>query len=136
MRVRCRATRPTTEQLAAIGSGLAAARAAGLAVGSEYTVLGLQFETHSVVWGTGPWARVAVGEDLVVAPLCLFDIVEERASRHWRVRRWQDGSVTLWPEAFYADYFLNDVKRKKPAALDELRRICELLAAEAEADPP
>jgi len=101
-------------------------------VGRRYVTLGLQHENASILWGTGAWVQIAVGaEQLLIAPLTLFTIVEPTPSRHWQVRLWSQGSLTLWPKVFYRSYFHADLEAGKPQALQSFQQLVHELETEA-----
>jgi len=134
MIVRCKSVALDREQLALVGKPFSATQAALLELDKEYVVYGLQFETQSLIWGTGVWLQVAAEERIAFAPVCLFDVVEGHVSRHWDLRTWEDGSVTLWPPSFYADYYHDDLTAKKKDVVEDFRQVREVLEREARGD--
>ncbi len=132
MVVTCRTARLDSAQLARVGRGFSASGAARLSAGKTHVVLGMQLEVDSLLWGTGAWIQIAAADaELLVAPLCLFDVVDGRVSAHWEARAWEDGSLTLWPPSFYAEYYRSDLARGMAAPAAYSRRVRVLLAAVA-----
>lgn len=136
MIIECISRLLSPEQGAKLGASFPAERAELLEVGRRYVCLGLQYESASILWGTGAWVQIAVGADqLLVAPLALFTVVEPTPSTYWQVRLWKQGSLTLWPEAFYRNYFHADLEAGKAEARDafqEMVRVQEREARDAE----
>lgn len=61
---------------------------------------------------------------LFEAPIELFEIVDDNVSTEWKIKEWENGEVTLWPELFYEEGFLEnfaerEVKERK--LFDHLR---------------
>jgi hypothetical protein len=122
---------PNKEQLGLLGSGFYKNQSFGITVGREYLVLGLSVHRNSPVYGQAVCAEIV--EDAghrVAVPLLLFEVVDARASRHWRLRTWQDGMVTLWPEPFYKEYFFDDLAESDPETNETFRAIRHVLESE------
>ncbi|GGY12420.1 hypothetical protein [Paludibacterium paludis] len=92
-----------------------------LEIGKLYTVMGMSCGIGS----PGDVSLELPDEYYVIdAPLCLFDIVDERPSRYWRTRKFGDQGLHLWPEEFYIEYFhdrLSDFDPELTAIYRELR---------------
>jgi hypothetical protein len=91
--------------------------------GQEYTVFGLG------VWDGITWVEIELSTEVVVSvPLFLFEILDGRPSRLWDVRLHEDGALTLWPPAFYEQYFhdrLSDGVEKAVRDFRTLKRTIE-----------
>ena len=130
MIVRCRATTPPASQAGRL-RGYGRQQRERLELEHDYVVIGLQLETDSLIWGSGVWVQLADGDGLLIVPLCLFDVIDSRLPRRWEVRRWEDESVTMWPPAFYAEYFHDDLAAAKAPAVEAFRRVRDALEIEA-----
>jgi len=103
----------------------------GVTIGKEYLVVGLSFEINSYA-GTGVCVNiVSDGGYFVTVPLCLFEVLDARASRYWRIRRWEDGITSLWPESFYAPFYVDDHNEDVPEVRADFKKVYSQLEAEA-----
>ncbi len=119
MIVECLRTELRHQEKARLGASFSPRQGRLLQVGNRYPVLGLQYDVGSIIWGTGAWVQVPIARDrLLFAPLYLFEIVDARPSRHWHIRHWPDGAVTLWPSSFYQEYFHGDLEVGKEQAIE------------------
>lgn len=139
MRVRCVSEYPSEEQIRQFGQSYRSQDYFGLTLGQEYVVFGLSFLIDSTS-GTTTFVGYYDGQNLLFAPLVLFEIVNPRTSRYWEARMHEDGSVTLWPPQFYADCFhdrLSDGEQEAIESFEEAYRILENEDIEAiyRADP-
>lgn len=120
MKVICRASELSAEQWSAIGLA-DYAFPFHFEVGSTYTVLGISSARECI---SGTILDLPSEHYVLPAPLCLFDIVDERPSRYWRARRFGEYGLHLWPEAFYIDCFhdrLSDFDAELAPIYRELR---------------
>src|SRR5882724_4361444 len=130
MKVRCISTYPNEEQMMKIG--LYPGQSFGVTIGKEYLVVGLSFQLNSGIFGTGLCVNVVDdGNYFVTIPLCLFEVLDARASRHWRIHTWEDGNITLWPESFYAPYYVDDHNEDFPEVRADFKKVYSQLEAEA-----
>ena len=131
MRILCLSSSPSSEQIAAFGEGYFCTQSFHVQPGTTYTVLGLTFYVRSQLYGTGVTAEIADDDGhLVTVPLCLFEIVDGRASRHWVVRAWDDGTTALWPASFFSEFYRDDLSEGVSEATMEYERVRGQIEAE------
>jgi hypothetical protein len=99
-------------------------------VGTEYLVLGLTFEFNSSFNGTGPYADIQEDSGhLIRVPLCLFEVTDDRPSKYWRLKIWDDTTVTLRPPSFFAEYY-DDLFEGVPEVVQDFNSMRQLMEAE------
>lgn len=102
-----------------------------LTIGNEYLVFGIQLAVGSDLHGTGVWLHlVSDYGHLSWAPISLFDIVDPRVSKHWRIHV-NDYGVRLWPESFFQPFYHDDLSEDVPAVVADFAKVQALLEAEA-----
>lgn len=85
--------------------------------GKAYTVYGVSF--RNVVGSGGSFLEVLDDYgNLVSAPADVFQIVDGSIPQLWVARMKEDG-LCLWPEAFFAKYFFDDLSDGEPEALSK-----------------
>jgi hypothetical protein len=102
-----------------------------LAVGEEYTVLGLTFAFNSPGLGTGTWIEYEnprQGEYVLTAPLDLFEVIDAALSPIWKFRS-NPELVTFWPTAFHSPGYHDRLSNGAKKELAELRRLKTELGA-------
>ncbi|HET9492893.1 MAG TPA: hypothetical protein VFR15_01545 [Chloroflexia bacterium] len=125
------------EQLETIGLPPETHQEYHITEGNEYLVLGLETYVRSSVFGTCTAIRHETDYGhLIASPAMLFEIVDPRASQHWRAKLWPDGSITLWPESFYQDFYFEDFSEGASAIMDDYRRVRSLLDQEHDIREP
>jgi hypothetical protein len=131
--VECLRTELSSEENVRLGASFPPRQGRLLQVGNRYPVLGLQYDVGSIIWGTGAWVQVPVAVDrLLFAPLYLFEVFDARPSRHWQLKHWPDGAITLWPTLFYQEYFHGDLEVGKEQALETFSAVLAELIEEIE----
>lgn len=101
-----------------------------VSAGGEYVAYGLSWPTRSLF---EPGCICTIVDDdghLVSAPLAIFEIIDDRCSSTWRVRKGVDGSVFMWPEAFYAEFFFDDLSEGFPEVVSAFKAAKSLMDAE------
>lgn len=132
MRVKCLSVSPSPEQLAAFGEGYYKNQSFGVQPGTTYTVLGLTFHVRSNLYGTNVTAAIDDNDGrLVEVPLCLFEVVDDRSSRYWVIRRWEDGTVALWPPSFFSEFYHDDLSEGVPEVVSDYERVKRQIETEA-----
>ncbi len=132
MIVKCISQYPTDEQLKDLGPRFFKNRTFHVTVGKEYVVLGLGVAVKPHSCGLGPSVEIVTDYGhLTDNPLCLFQIVDGTASRHWEVRETQAGIITLWPSSFYKEYYHDDLSEGVPEVVEDFKRVRALIEAEA-----
>ena len=102
-----------------------------LRVGVEYLVLGITFLLPTLPHGGG--VRYEILNDYGKCrsiPACLFEVVDNRASRYWHARQDEDGALLLWPQPFYADFFHDDLSEGVPEVVQQFTTVVEALRHE------
>lgn len=110
MRVKCLSGYLKEGDREKIGLPLGVSVEHAITPGNEYVVLGFSIEPKGAINGSGSFVYVVNdwGQCRSIS-MQLFDLVDARCSRYWYARNYDDGAVSLWPEEFYADYFLDDL---------------------------
>lgn len=132
MKIRCLSNFLNAEQRAKIGLPPGSSVEHAITPGTEYVVLGLAVEPEGAVNGSGLFVYVANdwGQCRSIS-ICLFEIVDARCSRYWLARSHEDGTVLLWPEEFYVEYFLDDLIEDDANAREVFSKILLRMNAEA-----
>lgn len=139
MKVRCVAEFPTEAQAQKLGAGKVYFRgrqAFYVQIGAEYVVFGLR------VFAGAPWVDILSESGyLYPVPLCLFEIIDNRLSRYWTIKMYEDGDIILQPPSFFRDYYHDDLIESNKEVLQDFARVRDLLEQEARelttpADPP
>jgi hypothetical protein len=126
MRAKCVRLSPAQRELA--GSGK---QDFHLTIGSQYLVFGIQFAIDSELHGTGVWLHLVSDHGhLSWAPISLFDIVDPRVSKHWRIHVDHYG-VRLWPESFFQAFYHDDLSEDVPNVMEDFKKVRALLESEA-----
>ncbi len=102
-----------------------------LRVGGEYLVLGITFLLPMPPHGGG--VRYEILNDYGKCrsvPAFLFELTDRHVSKHWVARQDDDGALLLWPEAFYAKFFHDDVSEGEAEAVRVFSSVVELLRQE------
>ena len=74
-----------------------------LTINTEHLVYGLTISKSM------NYVQIYHDNSLVSMPLPLFEIIDERASKYWKVRKLSTNHLHLWPEEFYTNYFHEDL---------------------------
>ncbi|MDR7070384.1 hypothetical protein J2X02_003249 [Pseudoxanthomonas japonensis] len=64
-------------------------------------------------------------------PASLFDLKDGRCSSFWVAKYDADGSLLLWPQEFFVDYFHDDLSDGDSAAVHSFRKAVDGLKKEA-----
>ncbi len=99
--------------------------------GKEYVVLGLTYNPSLSSYAGKPVVEVKNDAGgLSSIPLFLFDITDHSASKYWKVRFSEDGCFTILPEAFYSEYFYDDLSEGVPEVRKSFDEVCQRLENE------
>jgi len=96
----------------------------------EYLVLGIRFLLDSSV---GQCSMVEIVSDyghLSAAPLFLFHVIDSRISKFWNLKVFNEFTITLWPEAFYREYFHDDLSENIEEVVNDFKKVKRLLEEE------
>lgn len=130
MRVRCIATSPSELQKRSLGDSYADWQQYDLQAGEEYDVLALWWFEASA-WGRGCVVQFESQEFALpsMAPICLFEVTDNRLSSHWEFE-WWDNNVGLGPRDFFRDHFVEDLANGDPSTVAEYRKWVRLITDE------
>ncbi len=53
------------------------------------------------------------GNHLFEVPIELFEIIDDNVSSEWKIKVWEVGEVTLWPDLFYEEKFLENFAERE-----------------------
>ncbi|GAB3412993.1 hypothetical protein GCM10027361_24230 [Erwinia aphidicola] len=126
MKVKCIATCLTIEQKSKLGLIENEAPQYPFVIGDIYTVLGLHTQTG---YYEGTILQIPM-RYAVPAPLCLFEVVDDRPSKYWKIKKRGDNGVTLWPEELYREYFQDDLTDGVPEIVEIYNAVVERLEKE------
>lgn len=132
MKVKCTATKLSTEQKLLLGIRESYSPEYQLTVGATYTVLGISFVAKSEFFGSGAFLEMKddLAPHISFVPFCLFEVVDPRPSRFWRAKSLGDCDFSLSPEEFYADYFHDELSDQEPRVVEVFDRVVEKLETE------
>jgi hypothetical protein len=130
MKVICQQNVLSSEQKAKLGYADKAAIRFELAIGSEYPVLGINFQSTAVLnHGVVVLLRDDIGRCAFV-PICLLRISDPRVSKAWIAKKTNDFDVCLWPREFFAEYFHDDLSEGDKDTVQVFERVCRELDRE------
>jgi hypothetical protein len=129
MRVRCVSNRPDDVALERVRRRFFQGGWSAADVGREYLVYGIGFHDGGV------WYELeSAGSCLFDAPTELFEVLDPRASRHWRLGM-RGEAVVLCPELLLEPYFHDDLSDGVPQVVERFWRLTHDLEAEMAAEP-
>jgi hypothetical protein len=126
MKVNCIATKLTEQQKKQLGLEITLNPQYPFIIGTTYTVLAL---SSKVGLNAGTILQIP-GRYIIPAPLCLFEIVDERPSIYWKIKKRSDYELSLWPEEFYQEYFHDDLSEGVPEVVAIYNQVVERLEKE------
>ncbi len=96
----------------------------------EYLIIGTLFQVYGIRFDKGvTYYHLFNGQHLFEAPIELFDIVDDRVSNDWKVKVWSNEEVSLWPDLFYNEGFLEGFSErniKERQMFEDLRMVIEV----------
>lgn len=128
MRVKCLSNRMTLEQSQHLGVAQGIDFEYPFEIGGEYVVLGISSKSgcNESVMFLMPYFYA------LLAPSCLFEIIDERPSQYWRIKKRNGYDIELWPEEFYGDYFFDDLTDRAEDAVKIYDNIVKKIEQEFE----
>ena len=102
MRVKCIKTAITVSNKKIINNDISSY----MVIGTIFLVYGLRFSLNVT------YVYIYDGDHLLEVPLELFEIIDENVSVFWKVKT-ENGEVTLWPELFSEDEFLENFSERE-----------------------
>jgi hypothetical protein len=131
MKVYCAATYPSQQQRHSLGKEFYQYQDFHVTIGKEYTVLGVQFEVRSKIFGTGCWIKIVSDHGhLTTAPILLFTLVDGRISQFWEARLRTNSSFAIWPASFYKAHYFEDLSEGVVEVVRDFDRVRELIEFE------
>lgn len=131
MTVKCIGVSLTDEQRKKLGASHTLRTVYQLSVGTLYTVLGITLAVHSRIFGSATLFEIRDDAGRCYSiPACLFDIVDARPSKFWRVRKRGELDVALWPEEFYREFFHDDLSEGVPDVVSAFANVVRRLQSE------
>jgi len=70
-----------------------------ITIGSLFSVYGIRF-TQDITY-----LYIYNGEHLFETPLEFFEIVNPTVFSKWKIKIWDNGDISLWPNLFYTESF-------------------------------
>ena len=104
-----------------------------LTVGKEYVVYAF-YEWEGQIW------YYIADDDYMYYPMQnpapLFEVVDDRLSKYWRFKLWENGLLEVAFSQWFIDlYFYDKLTDQEPAEVDFFKRIKALIDLEAETPP-
>jgi hypothetical protein len=133
MRVRCIATSLNSQQKGALRITTATTADHQIIPGKIYLVLGITLALPVEPHGGGIQYQILNdfgSYSIIPAPLC--EVVDGRCSRYWLARQKPNGSLLLWPQEFYGDFFHDDVSEGSAEAMNMFKQVILRLQSEFE----
>jgi len=73
-----------------------------LRVGDLFWVYGIRFFQNVV------YVYIYNGDHLFEVSMEMFKVIDSFVSEKWKIKIWNDGTITLWPELFYESEFIEN----------------------------
>lgn len=106
-----------------------------ITAGRKYLVLGLTFVPKPALTVASILYQVLNDYGGVShVPAEFFSIENGQCSAFWAVRQHEDGSMLIWPQEFFVEFFHDDLSEGVRSAIDVLRTVVGKLAREADFD--
>lgn len=91
-----------------------------LSDGKEYHVYGIGWRKDSYYYANSPVVYIFDDYDnLVLAPLLIFDITEGELPTQWRISG-SSGGFLMCPDLFRSEFFFDDFSEKEPSLVKEV----------------
>jgi len=78
-----------------------------LIIDTTFLVFGVRFSRNT------SYFYLFNGNHLFEVPFDFFKIIDDKVSEDWKVKVWENGDVTLWPDLFYQDCFLENFAERE-----------------------
>jgi hypothetical protein len=94
----------------------------------DYLTVGLVFWVYGISFRNGvAYLYVYNGNHLIELPVDLFDIIEVSVFPEWVIKTRTNGDVTLWPELFYREDFLENFSEHEAKERSEFASLQNIL---------
>lgn len=126
MKVICLANQLTKDQKKQLGISEKNDFQYPIEIGEFYTVLGISndLSQNGCIILDIPYFYI------FSVPLCLFDIIDDRPSKYWKIKKSSDHELTMIPEEFYQEYFYDDLSNGFPEIVEIYKQVVEKLEKE------
>ena len=98
-----------------------------ITLNKEYLVFGISFNNN----GTVLIEHLTDYGHLVSTPLPLFDIIDNRASKYWVIKKFPDNSITFFPPSFFQEYYHDDLSEREPKIVEDFKQVKKLMEDES-----
>ena len=135
MKIKCLRLYPTPEQLIRLGENFTDKSDFHLEIDEIYTVLGVFFNYNLL--GNDTWIMYKVHEERIgYAPLCLFEVLDNRVSQYWKYHF--DRNLHIFEPQEFIDnpYFNDDLTEGFPEVVKVFAALCQKMEAEFEEKTP
>lgn len=78
-----------------------------LVIGAIFWVFGIRF------FKSITYVYIFDGNHLFEVPIELFEVVDHKVSSEWSIKVWENDEITLWPDLFYQDGFLENFSERE-----------------------
>lgn len=128
MKVKCIATKLSFSQKQVMGLKNNEDPTYPFTIGETYTVLAVHTQ---IEYYAGTMLHMPSPSGYVLpTPLCLFEVVDDRPSKYWKIKKNNEHFLTLWPEEFDQEYFHDDLSDGVPEVVEIYKRVVEKLEKE------
>ena len=129
MKIKCISVKLNEDQLFVLGKYSSAKNHFSISLGEEYVVFGLTFEFNE--FGNGCFVQILSNNNhLVHVPITLFDIIDERMSKYWELKKFPGGNIAIWPPTLYKEFYHDDLSEDVPEVVEDFKRIKEQILSE------
>lgn len=129
MQIKCISLKLSNDQLSKHGRHAAVTNNYVITINKCYNVFGLTFNFSD--FSVGCFVEIiSDNNNLVHVPIVLFEIVDNRPSNYWVVKKFSDGTVTLWPPSFYQEFYHDDLSEGVPEIMEDFKRVKEMILSE------
>lgn len=90
----------------------------------EFLVYGLSIEKGI------NYVDIYDGNHLIGVPINLFKVIDNRISKYWEIKVYDDETITLWPKEFYTKYFHDNLSEGDPETVKAFKEAKEKMNLE------
>ncbi|MFC4232786.1 hypothetical protein ACFOW1_12870 [Parasediminibacterium paludis] len=90
--------------------------------GKQYLVFGLTFLKN----GDEHILNIEILSDynhLISVPAIYFEFTDSRVSKYWEIKMFDDGSITLWPNSFYKEFYHEDLFEEVQENIEDFKHV-------------
>jgi hypothetical protein len=131
MKIRCVSRTYSNSQRKELGVKDFLAPEFSVVPGREYLVLGITVRPLGSPYGAGAFFEILTDEGACSGvPACLFEVVDDRCSKYWKIRFNPDRSFSIWPEEFFIRFFHDDLSEGVAASKAAFQQVVDRLSEE------